>query len=93
MESMEKSEAEKGVLRSRYIGPEPEDALLRSGLLGLAAAIGSDRLLEFPRRANGTPLLTRQGFFERLLKGETSFLDCAAADASAAEAGGGHGRP
>eukprot|EP00913_Durusdinium_trenchii_P003524 g3260.t1 len=64
---------------------DPE-ALLRAGLLGLSEAIGTGRLLEFPRRANGTPLLTRQGFFERLLKGETSFLNCAAADASAAEA-------
>ncbi|CAE7852190.1 unnamed protein product [Symbiodinium sp. KB8] len=75
-----------GVLRSDWIGPEPEEGLLRAGLLSLAEAIGTERLLEFPRRANGTPLLTRQGFFERLLKGETSLLDCAAADASAAEA-------
>ncbi|CAK9005388.1 Hypothetical protein SCF082_LOCUS8573 [Durusdinium trenchii] len=82
----EKQELEKGVLRARWIGPEPEEALLRAGLLGLSEAIGTGRLLEFPRRANGTPLLTRQGFFERLLKGETSFLNCAAADASAAEA-------
>ncbi|CAE7396084.1 TBC1D13 [Symbiodinium sp. CCMP2592] len=79
-------DTEKGVLRSDWIGPEPEEGLLRAGLLQLAEAIGTERLLEFPRRANGTPLLTRQGFFERLLKGETSLLDCAAADASAAEA-------
>ncbi|CAE8669042.1 unnamed protein product, partial [Polarella glacialis] len=79
-------EGEQGVLQSRWIGPEPEETLLKSGLRALGDAVGLEGLLDFPRRPNGTPVLTRQGFFERLLSGEASFHNCAAADASAAEA-------
>lgn len=73
-------------LQSQWLGPEPEENLLKTGLVALSHAIGTDGLLDFPRRPNGTPMLTRQGFFERLLSGEASLQNCAAADASAAEA-------
>jgi hypothetical protein len=60
--------------------------VLKAGLLAIQEALGRDGLLDFPRRKNGTPMLTRQGFFERLLKGQASLQDCASADCSAAEA-------
>lgn len=74
------------VLGGRILGPEPEDEVVKAGLLSLSEVIGTDGLHDFPRRPNGTPLLTRQGFFERLLRGHAVLQDCAAADTSAAEA-------
>lgn len=77
-----------GAIRSVFLGPKAEDLVLKSGILALAEALGDDGLLEFPRRPNGTPMITRQGFFERLLNkdAQASLQDCAAADAAAAEA-------
>jgi len=74
-----------GVLRTCSVGPKPEDAVLKAGLLAIGEALGKDGLLDFPRRKNGTPLLMRQGFFERLLRSEANLQDCASADCSAAE--------
>ncbi|CAK0830903.1 unnamed protein product [Prorocentrum cordatum] len=76
---------ESGVLASHWLGPESEELTLKSGLLAIRGALGDRGLLDFPRRPNGTPLVVRQGFFERLLKGEATLQNVAAADASAAE--------
>lgn len=79
-------ELEPGVLRSQWLGPQPEEEVLKSGLQGASEKLGEEGILEFPRRPNGTPVITRQGFFERMLRGESTLQNCAAADASAAEA-------
>lgn len=73
-------------LSSVSLGPKPEDAMLKAGLLAISEMLGNDDLLNFPRRANGTPLLMRQGFFQRLLSGEVSIQDCSISDCQAAEA-------
>jgi len=74
------------VVRSCWLGPEAEDKVLRLGLLAMREALGTEGLLEFPRRPNGAPRLMRQGFFERLLREQTTLKECAAADISAAGA-------
>eukprot|EP00929_Paragymnodinium_shiwhaense_P040561 TRINITY_DN21166_c0_g2_i1.p1 TRINITY_DN21166_c0_g2~~TRINITY_DN21166_c0_g2_i1.p1 ORF type:complete len:1174 (-),score=338.26 TRINITY_DN21166_c0_g2_i1:131-3652(-) len=80
------AEVEAEAVHSCGVGPKPEEDVLKRGLLGICNALGKDGLLKFPRRPNGSPLLMRQGFFERMLRGETTLQNCAAADAAAAEA-------
>jgi len=77
---------ELGVSHSCWLGPEPEDVAIKNGLLAISEALGSEGLLDFPRRKTGTPLLMRQGFFERLLKSGALLQDCAVSDVCAAEA-------
>jgi len=71
-------------LPGQCLAPCMEAVVLKSGLLSLQVALGMEGLHDFPTRANGTPLLMRQGFFQRLTRGDT-LQDCAPADVSAAE--------
>lgn len=67
------------------VGPLLEADVRRCGLLALQAFLGDTEILSFARRADGTALLLRQGFFERLLKGEVGLSSCPAADVLAAQ--------
>ncbi|CAJ1335365.1 unnamed protein product [Effrenium voratum] len=66
------------------VGPLSEEALRRSGLRSLFQRLPK-AALSFPKRPNGLPLLLKEGFFERLLSGQTSLNSFPASDVSAAQ--------
>mmetsp|Transcript_48599 Transcript_48599/g.104128 ORF Transcript_48599/g.104128 Transcript_48599/m.104128 type:complete len:726 (-) Transcript_48599:72-2249(-) len=67
------------------VGPVLEDVVQRAGLVALQHIIGDADLLRYPRRPNGSPMLLRQSFFERLLRGEVQLVSLPAADILAAQ--------
>mmetsp|Transcript_10838 Transcript_10838/g.33871 ORF Transcript_10838/g.33871 Transcript_10838/m.33871 type:complete len:668 (-) Transcript_10838:81-2084(-) len=67
------------------VGPMLEELVYRSGLQALKRAVGDDDLLNFPRRPNGSPMLLRQSFFERLLGGQLELVSFPASDIIAAQ--------
>jgi len=67
------------------VGPVLEDHVYRAGLLGLKRALGDGDLLSFPKRPNGTAMLLRQSFFERLLSGGMDLISFPVADIIAAQ--------
>mmetsp|Transcript_130000 Transcript_130000/g.323967 ORF Transcript_130000/g.323967 Transcript_130000/m.323967 type:complete len:601 (+) Transcript_130000:49-1851(+) len=68
------------------VGPLAENQVYQDGLLALQEAVGTHRLLEFPRRTNGTPMLLRQSFFHRLLSEKIQLSNFPSADIIAAQA-------
>eukprot|EP00931_Biecheleriopsis_adriatica_P095271 TRINITY_DN6890_c0_g1_i4.p1 TRINITY_DN6890_c0_g1~~TRINITY_DN6890_c0_g1_i4.p1 ORF type:complete len:728 (-),score=247.20 TRINITY_DN6890_c0_g1_i4:60-2243(-) len=67
------------------VGPLSEELVRRAGILAVRQAVGDADLLSFPKRPNGTPLLLRQSFFERLLNGKMQLASFPAADVSGAQ--------
>jgi len=59
--------------------------VLKAGLSAISDTLGTQGLTTFPRRPSGVPVLTRQGFFERLLTKETLLQNCSNTDVTAAE--------
>lgn len=68
------------------LGPVPEESVAASGLKSLRRRLGDASLLEFPKRENGTALLLRQNFFEKLFSGAIELKDCPPTDTAAARA-------
>jgi hypothetical protein len=69
------------------VGPLPEDQVRQKGFFNLQRMLGgaAEALLDFPRRPNGTPMLLRQSFFERLLSGDMELSSFPAGDVLAAQ--------
>mmetsp|Transcript_56256 Transcript_56256/g.89294 ORF Transcript_56256/g.89294 Transcript_56256/m.89294 type:complete len:750 (-) Transcript_56256:538-2787(-) len=68
------------------VGPALETDLRKAGLVAMRQFLANGEILSFPRRPNGSPMLLRQGFFERLLKKEVDFASCLDSDLVAAQA-------
>jgi len=66
-----------------------EQRVLKSGLGELRRRLRErrtdEKLLSFPRRANGTAVMLRESFFERLLSGEVDFRSLMASDLTEAQ--------
>lgn len=70
---------------THVVGPILEDGVFKAGLDGLRMQLGVDNLLDFPKRPNGTAVLMRQSFFEKIFTGKMEFLDFPTIDISAAQ--------
>lgn len=67
------------------VGPQSEERYFKDGLRSLRCILGDSDLLTFPTRPNGTPMLLKQSFFERLLKGKMALSSFHMQDVSAAQ--------
>lgn len=68
------------------VGPILEETVVRTGLEAVHRVIGDSGLLEFPTRPNGTPLLLRQSFFEKLFGATVPLSSFPSGDIAAAKA-------
>eukprot|EP00929_Paragymnodinium_shiwhaense_P082469 TRINITY_DN43458_c0_g1_i1.p1 TRINITY_DN43458_c0_g1~~TRINITY_DN43458_c0_g1_i1.p1 ORF type:complete len:642 (+),score=273.09 TRINITY_DN43458_c0_g1_i1:88-2013(+) len=70
----------------KELGPILEIDVRQAGLLKLQKCVGQDDLLEFPKRKNGSAMLLKQSFFERLFTGRMEVGSCPPSDLSGAQA-------
>merc|ERR1719282_1991484 len=67
------------------VGPILENEIYKNGFKAMQSMLGMADLFDFPKRTNGTSMLLKQSFFERLFGGEMVLIDFPGADVIGAQ--------